>query len=112
MPKAIIIEPDCTMRVVQLNGLDDYQQAVGGYFEQIVLHRATGSDAVMLVNEEGFLRGLSHNRIASSLATMFTLQTETIVGNVAIVGNGDEDYTDIPDDLFQFILTSPAADLV
>ena len=59
--------------------LHDYQVAVDGYIECV----DTNPLFSMYVNEEGLLKGLPRNLIASVLSTAF------IVGDVAIVGKAD-----------------------
>lgn len=100
------------MSVVHLDNLADYQQHVGGYIEPLTLHRHNGHPAALIVNEEGLLKRLPYNRVASALATLFTSMTETIVGDALVVGNGREDFTDIPDDLFKFLTTTASTSFI
>lgn len=71
-------------RIIKSNGeeisllgrsLEAYQQAVGGYIEEIYLP----DGRVMLVNEEGRLHGLPPNPEASGLAG------QAIVGDVVVL---------------------------
>lgn len=72
------------------NTLESLQAAVDGYIEVVTL---VPGRAVMIVNEEGLLRGLSPNPIASAVANT------QIVGTAIIVGVDGEDFTDIPEDV-------------
>lgn len=65
--------------------------------EYIVPVKSVPDQAVMIVNEEGVLRGMSPNPSASLTAG------RPIFGNALVVGvNGDE-FTDIPDDVLKCI---------
>jgi hypothetical protein len=59
------------------NGIDfslkELQEAVGGYIEMVYL-----PNGIMVVNEEGLLKGLPLNQLASQLAG------QPIVGNVLV----------------------------
>lgn len=70
------------------NTLEALQNAVGGYIETV---RLMVDDAVMIVNEEGLLRGLPYNTAASHLAM------QPIHGTAVVVGVSGEEFTDIPD---------------
>lgn len=63
------------------------QEAVDGYIEVLTL---VPNQAVMIVNEEGRLRRLYPNILASAIAGT------QIVGNALIVGVDGEEFTDIP----------------
>lgn len=69
------------------NRLEALQYAVGGYIETIPL----GHGALMIVDEEGRLKGLARNRIASLVAGM------DIVGPALIVGEDGEEFCDVPE---------------
>ena len=70
------------------NTLEALQAAVEGYIETLLL---IPDQAVMIVNEEGLLKGLPVNPFASAVAGT------TIVGNALIVGIDGERFADIPD---------------
>ena len=77
---AIIKNPGESPKVDPLfdNTLESFQKAVGGYIEAVTF----ASDAVLIVNEEGRLRGLPYNCSFCGL---------DIVGPVVVVGaKGDE----------------------
>lgn len=69
------------------NTLEALQDAVDGYIEAITL---VPNQAVMLVNEEGRLRRMYPNILASAIAGT------QIVGAALIVGVDGEEFTDIP----------------
>lgn len=88
--KALKIE-GCTVVPVNIeNTLDALQAAVDGYIEAVTL---IPGKAVMIVNEEGLLRGMAPNTIASAVANT------QIVGPAVVVGVDGEDFTDIPEDV-------------
>lgn len=70
------------------NTLEALQAAVDGYIETLQL---IPDQVVMIVNEEGLLRGLAPNPFASAIAGTM------IVGNALVVGVDGEEFTDIPD---------------
>lgn len=70
------------------NTLEALQAAVDGYIETLQI---VPDQAVMIVNEEGLLKGLAVNPFASAVAGTM------IVGNALIVGVDGEEFTDIPD---------------
>ena len=88
--KALKLEGRCITDTDIENTLDAFQSAVNGYIESVTL---VPGKAVMIVNEEGLLRGLSPNPIASAVANT------QIVGTAIIVGVDGEDFTDIPEDV-------------
>ena len=65
------------------NTLAALQALVGGYIEAVALAR----DAVILVNEEGKLRGLEPNVM---------LMGDVLVGPLVIVGVRGEEFADVP----------------
>ena len=76
------------------NTLEALQRAVCGYIECLPL---IPDRAVMIVNEEGLLRGMVPNRSASRGAGMM------IVGPALIVGVDGEEFTDVPEDVVRRI---------
>lgn len=67
--------------------LENLQKTVGGYIEVVPL--TSDCKLLMIVNEEGKLKGLEKN---------FFCGIDTIVGTVIIIGRGEngEDFSDIP----------------
>lgn len=93
--KAILIKGTLCAWVEIENRLEALQYAVGGYIETIPL----GHGGVMIVDEEGRLKGLARSTIASLVADM------DIVGKALIVGVDGEEFCDVPEyfhDVMQF----------
>lgn len=96
--KALIIRPDRTYDVQQINqDLPTLQGLVGGYLEAV-----TTGQAVLWVNEEGKLKALPLNRMATYL--WWTLNpamegVDTIAGCCVVTGPADPDghMTSIPE---------------
>ena len=88
--KAIKIKGRTVSEVEIENTLEALQAAVDGYIEAVTL---IPGKAVMIVNEEGLLRGMAQNPIASAVANT------QIVGPAVVVGVDGEDFTDIPEDV-------------
>lgn len=66
--------------------LEEMQQAVGGYIEMVHLP----SGRVLVVNEEGLLKGLPENPRASMLwQTEFGVANGNIVGAALVCGKGE-----------------------
>ena len=72
------------------NTLEALQKAVDGYIETVTLVQGR---SVMIVNEEGLLRGMSPNPIASLAAGT------QIVGPAVVVGVDGDEFTDVPEDV-------------
>ena len=88
--KALKLEGTTVTQVEIENTLEALQAAVDGYIEAVTL---IPGKAVMIVNEEGLLRGMAQNPIASAVANT------QIVGPAVVVGVDGEDFTDIPEDV-------------
>lgn len=88
--KALKLENTGIAEVSIENTLEALQAAVDGYIETV---RLVPGRAVMIVNEEGQLRGMAPNPIASAVANT------QIVGPAVVVGVDGEDFTDIPEDV-------------
>ena len=87
--KALKLEGRSISEVEIENTLEALQAAVNGYIETIGI---VPGEAVMIVNEEGRLRGMAPNPIASAFAGI------DIVGPALIVGVDEDDFTDVPED--------------
>jgi hypothetical protein len=87
--KALKLERRSISEVEIDNTLEALQAAVDGYIETIGI---VPGEAVMIVNEEGRLRGMAPNPIASAFAGI------DIVGPALIVGVDEDDFTDVPED--------------
>jgi len=100
--KALKIALD-TMEVVEINGYDELKaQLDGGWIEGLRL----SDDAFAYVDEEGIMKGLPYNAVATELCTRLKTglqQGDFIKGTMIVVGapddNGDE--TDCPDYLLE-----------
>lgn len=88
--KALRLEDRSIITADIENTLEALQAAVDGYIEAVTL---IPDKAVMIVNEEGLLRGMTPNPIASAVANT------QIVGPAVVVGVDGEDFTDIPEDV-------------
>ena len=88
--KALRLEDRSIITADIENTLEALQAAVDGYIEAVTL---IPGKAVMIVNEEGLLRGMAPNTIASAVANT------QIVGSAVVVGVDGEDFTDIPEDV-------------
>ena len=71
------------------NDLETFQQLDGGYIETVMLPQNT----VMIVNEEGKLKGLPHN---------FFYAGDDIVGTAVFCSQKDDDFTDIRPDAVKY----------
>lgn len=92
MIRAIIKKPGMfSMPVMIEDELSVYQKFVGGPIETIPLKEA--ENVVLIVNEEGKLRGLKPN---------FFYWADLLVGTVIAVGIDGEEFTDIPLGLREF----------
>ena len=95
--KVLKIEKRCIAELDIENTLEALQNAVDGYIETVPIRFISPDKAVMIVNEEGLLRGMSHNPAATMIAGT------KIVGSAIVVGVDGEEFTDIPEDTKQFI---------
>ena len=93
--KALKLEGVGVREIEIENELEALQEAVDGYIETVTLVQGR---AVMIVNEEGLLRGMSPNPIASLAAGT------QIVGPALVVGVDGEEFTDIPEDIKQRVM--------
>ena len=68
------------------------QTAVGGYIETVTL----AEDAVMIVDEEGLLKALNQNALASLVARQQIVGTALLLG-IKSNSNGEAVFTDCPE---------------
>ena len=87
--KALKLEGRSVSEIEIENTLEALQAVVDGHIETIGI---VPGEAVMIVNEEGRLRDMTPNPIASAFAGI------DIVGPALIVGVDEDDFTDVPDD--------------
>ena len=101
MARSIIIPAEFRFQLARtsLIGLPDYQRVVGGWVEQVALD----DRLVLLVDEEGRMKGLPINRRATLLRRLLSPSARD---ELAIVGNAvllrvplDEQFRDVPLDV-------------
>lgn len=68
------------------------QEQVGGYIETVRI----AEDAVMIVDEEGLLKGRTQNALASLIAKQMLVGTALIVG-VEVNADGEQVFCDCPE---------------
>lgn len=96
--KALLINTDGSRQMVEITGntMRDQNKCIweilGGYFETVGLDGM----ALMLIDEEGLLKKLPHNPVASEYAGV------PIVGTALIVGlypneDGELEFADVPE---------------
>lgn len=91
--KAVKIESYRVSEIDIENTLEALQDAVDGYIETVPMRFIPSDKAVMIVNEEGRLKGMMMNRTASIYANTL------IVGTALVVGVDGEEFTDVPEDI-------------
>lgn len=85
--QAIIVETDGTFRETQIeNSLGAFQAVVGGYIEGVF-----GKVGTVYVNEEGLLRSLPFNPLATLFANRILGQDVRLHGAALLVGPADTD---------------------
>ena len=92
--KALRLEEISVQEIEIENTLEAFQEAVGGYIETLTL---VPEKVVMIVNEEGRLRGLPWNLAASIVAGF------GIVGTALVVGVDGEEFCDVPEGIIEKI---------
>lgn len=89
--KAVIVEPDGTHRSTEIdNTLGAFQAAIGGGYIQGVF----GADATMYVDEEGLLKHLPLNALATEFAQHVLGAGVVLCGPALILGPGDGEGND------------------
>ena len=107
MVQGIIIPADNTapLRTAALDSLEDYQRAIGGWFEAVDI---PDLGVTMYVNEEGLNRDLPFNRRATFLWRFHVplARDARLVGDVAVVGLTDYEgeKTELPRELARRLL--------
>jgi len=84
--KGIAIRTDGTIERVEIDGLKSMQAVVGGYLEMAPL---TNKHFTLYCNEEGKLKGLPFNSVATVLADTCRNWRDPLVGDVLIMGPTD-----------------------
>jgi hypothetical protein len=99
----VIINPDGTHDERLFKQPSDYQQAIDGWITAVRLYDYNGEEiACAYVDDEGLLKNLPLNPMASALSFLFG-NTPHLVGNAVVVGKSDAEGYDT--DLPEFILT-------
>lgn len=86
--KALLLDGSGAHAIDIENKLEAFQEAVDGYIETVTL---VPDEVVMIVNEEGLLRGLGINPLATAL------YGSAIVGVAVVVGIDGEEFCDVPE---------------
>ena len=90
--RAVIVDPDGTFRDTEIGSdLASFQAVVGGYIEGVL-----GNVATMYVNEEGLLRALPANPIATQFAQFILGRNVILYGTALILGPPDDEGNDTP----------------
>jgi hypothetical protein len=102
--KAVIVKTSGEVFEVNAEGLQEIQRAVGGYIEAI----EAGSIGSGFVNEEGKIKGLPDNIIATAVwhrANKLTKFSDYLVGDVLFCGLPDDEGNsqDISQEFSEFI---------
>lgn len=92
--KALLLDGSGARAIDIENKLEAFQEAVDGYIETVTL---VPDEVVMIVNEEGLLRGLGINPLATAL------YGSAIVGVAVVVGIDGEEFCDIPEEYARHI---------
>jgi len=98
MPRVIVLTTQNQVRIGSPDRLEDFQKIVGGYIETVwVRSTANRVGAIMVVNEEGLLKGLPRNALAERFLTEHVGPLcQPIVGDVFVVSEVGEDFGDVP----------------
>lgn len=91
MTAGFSLDVDGNVLSVELRKIEDYQQVVGGWIEGVGLGLGT-----MYVNEEGKLKNLPLNPVATKLARASSsiFAADYIAGDVVLVGPADPEGED------------------
>lgn len=104
--KAAVIRTDGTYTVQEVESeWGAISAIVGGWIEHVMLYPEGSREGSMFINEEGKLKGMAYNEVATSLFKMKRGNWDYIVGDAVVFGGSDEngDETDITDQLLQLI---------
>ena len=93
--RGIIVKTDNTYEVIEYKDtLDTLQKIVEGYIEYVSIDKGIA----MIVNEEGLLRGMEYNKLASRFYA-----GPCIVGNALIVGTKNGENISLTDEQVELI---------
>lgn len=103
--RAIRINTDDTIETITITDgpdrLTELQHAIGGHIE--VVNLADGLD--LIADEEGLITRRPFNYYATLIPRLLDIPVQGIVGNVLLVGNRGEDFTDAPDAAYDVLDT-------
>jgi hypothetical protein len=88
MPKGILIPPTGVVQEIDIDGLAEYQNAVGGYIEPL----RVAEDLFALIDEEGKMKGAEPNLRATALCVANhtrLMPGDHIVGPMIVFGPAD-----------------------
>lgn len=86
--KILLIDPSGSLTVESVDSdLETFQELVGGYIEGV----AIPGGVMAYVNDEGLLKGLPHNAVATTLAG------RPIVGRMIVFGVSGPNEVDVPE---------------
>ena len=98
MLKGILLKTNNECEVIEYeNDLDALQNIVDGYIEYVYLQ----NNMCMIINEEGKLRGMEYNELATRLIPF----QDFIVGNALIVGTKDGENISLSDSEIEILLS-------
>jgi len=107
MRQAILIRPDEAPMSIEVEGLEDLQELVGGYIELV---RGPIPGANTFVNENGKMMALPLNREATALHASYLMGGDAICGPAVIVGiNEDGETVDAPAEAYEHFGMAPPA---
>lgn len=90
--RAVIVDPDGTLRDTEIeDSLGSFQAVVGGYIEGVF-----GNVATIYVDEEGLLKSLPFNSLATLFAQRILGAAVRLHGTALILGTGDNEGNDTP----------------
>ena len=90
--KVAVIEPNKTARFGEIgNKLECFQRLVGGYIEVVYAYEEYG--ILLIVNEDGKLRGLTPNRTI----VYENGNIDVLCGTIVAVGAGEDDFASLTD---------------
>lgn len=100
--RALRIAPEASEVIEIDNTLPSLQEAVGGFIDVVTLYQY---NVVMIVDDEGLLKGYPFNPAASILAE------RTIVGTVLLLSTEGEEFTDL-DEIFSEVFLQLTEDVI
>lgn len=106
--KILVIKTDNSMEVKEADGYEEMQEVVGGYIETVYPLNAYENklmtrDNCFVVDEEGLCKEKPINLLGTILYSGTDVSNfSPIVGDIFIVGRGEEDFKGLIDDEVDF----------